>query len=76
MSKKAFLFVLLAGLIWGTSFPIVRYALFISDFWSLLAYRFTFASIASLVASLIIFRKDWLKEMKIMGSMHFVSRDL
>ena len=66
MSKKAFIFVLLAGLIWGTSFPLVRYTLFISDFWSLLVYRFTFAAIASLIISLIIFRKDWLKEMKIM----------
>ena len=68
LSNKSFMFVLLAGLIWGTSFPLVRYTLFISDFWTLLVYRFTFASIASLIASFLIFKKDWLKEMKIMGN--------
>ncbi|NHI93491.1 MAG: DMT family transporter [Candidatus Lokiarchaeota archaeon] len=72
MSKKAFIFVLLAGIIWGTSFPLVRYTLFISDFWSLLVFRFVFASITSLVMSFIIFRKDWIREMRIMKNKYVI----
>ena len=67
MSKKGILYVLIAGIIWGTSFPAVRYALFVTDFWTLTLFRFVFASISSLIAGFIIFRKDFFKEMKIMG---------
>lgn len=67
MSKRGFFFVLLAGIIWGTSFPAVRYALFFTDFWTLTLFRFVFASLSSFIAGLIIYRKDFFKELKIMG---------
>ena len=67
MSKRGFFFVLLAGIIWGTSFPAVRYALFFTDFWTLTLFRFVFASLSSFIAGLIIYRKDFFNELKIMG---------
>ena len=67
MSKRGFFFVLLAGIIWGTSFPAVRYALFFTDFWTLTLFRFVFASISSFIAGLIIYRKDFFNELKIMA---------
>ncbi len=68
MSKKGILYVLLAGIIWGTSFPIVRFALFQTDFWTLTLFRFVFASISSIIAGFIIYRREFFSQLKIMGN--------
>ncbi|MHA1783582.1 MAG: EamA family transporter [Candidatus Helarchaeota archaeon] len=49
MQKKFFTFILLAGIIWGTSFPVVKFGLYFMDFLSILLFRFIIASISSFI---------------------------